>query len=244
MNQCSGRELIDENVVLETTGAAGSERIARLLEAIASHDSGAALGLFAELWSDGKDPAGVLSDLNGLMRDALILSVAPKGGSSLVSGAYSTELLKRFGTLFTREELLHNMTAAQEGMSPAARQPQRQDHGRTYARAPLHPLARPFGPGITSEPRGAYARGRPSRLHRLPLSLRSPPRRRPRQSRNLCLYSSPLRSPARAEEPTVEPEPAESSYDEAPPWSDEDAPPLRDGGMAYPAPRQRHAALA
>ena len=56
LDQCSGRELIDENVVLETTGAAGSERIARLLEAIASHDSGAALGLFAELWSDGKGP--------------------------------------------------------------------------------------------------------------------------------------------------------------------------------------------
>ena len=235
LDQCSGRELIDENVVLETTGAAGSERIARLLETIASHDSGAALGLFAELWSDGKDPAGVLSDLNGLMRDALILSVAPKGGGSLVSGAYSTELLKRFGTLFTREELLHNMTAAQEGMSQLRDSPS----ARTTAELTLVRLCTPSLDPSALE----------SRLSRVERMLEGGVTIAPAHSVTSAPAASkaapipeplpvlePTPEPARAEEPTVEPELAESSYDEAPPWSDEDAPPLMDGGMAYPAP--------
>ncbi len=243
LDQCSGRDVIDENVVLETTGAAGSERIARLLEAIASHDSGAALGLFAELWSDGKDPAGVLSDLNGLMRDALILSVAPKGGGALVSGAYSTELLKRFGELFTREELLHNMTAAQDGISQLRDSPS----ARTTAELTLVRLCTPSldpsalearlsrvermleGGVMTSAPTTPAGNKRGLAATAAPAAAKSEPEKAPEPVKSAEAGPTP---PA----PEIESVRGDDAPDDAPPWSDEDAPPLRDEDMPYPVP--------
>ena len=117
LDQCSGRDIIDENTVLEATGSTGSLLTAGLLDAVAAHDVTRALSIFSELWRDGKDPAGVLSDLTGLMRDALLLSIAPKGADGLLSGMYDRETLRRFASMFTHEELLRNMSAAQAGVS-------------------------------------------------------------------------------------------------------------------------------
>lgn len=116
LDQCSGREVIDEQAVLDATGAAGEARTTELMETIAAHDAGRALEIFSTLWADGKDPAGVLSDLSSLIRDTLLLSVAPKGASNLVSGSYDTAALRHFASLFTREELLRGLTVAQNGL--------------------------------------------------------------------------------------------------------------------------------
>ncbi len=117
LDQCSSAPVIDEATVLEATGLAGNRRVASILSAVAKHDSAAALDTFAELWRDGKDPASLLSDLCALMRDVLLLSLAPKGGRSLLSGAYDTKTLAAFSRAFTREELLRNMQRAQEAIA-------------------------------------------------------------------------------------------------------------------------------
>lgn len=116
LDQCSSSPVIDEAAVLEATGLAGNRRVASLLSAIAKHDSAAALDIFAELWRDGKDPASLLSDLCALMRDVLLLGLAPKGGRALLSGAYDAKTLAVFSRAFTREELLRNMQRAQEAI--------------------------------------------------------------------------------------------------------------------------------
>ena len=222
LDQCSGRDTIDEAVVLETTGAAGSERIVRLLEAIAGHDSALALNLFAELWRDGKDPAGVLGDLNSLMRDALILSVAPKGGEALTSGAYDMDTLKRFDALFTREELLHSMTAAQEGISQLRDSPS----ARTTAELTLVRLCTPALDKSALE----------ARLSRLEKQLDAvasgaviaPAAPAQAEEKPAATVSEPVQTHADvAPEPQRQtaPPPAPAGDDAPPPWTDDDVPP-------------------
>ena len=117
LDQCSNAPVIDEATVLEATGLAGTRRVAGLLSSIAKRDSGAALETFAALWRDGKDPASLLSDLCALMRDVLLLGLAPKGGRALLSGAYDNKTLAAFSRAFTKEELLRNMQRVQEALA-------------------------------------------------------------------------------------------------------------------------------
>lgn len=117
LDQCSGAQVIDTDTVLSAMGLAGNRRVAELLSAISKRDAQSALTLFDSLWRDGKDPAGLLSDLCVLMRDILMLSVAPHGGAELLSGGYDRETLKAFSGSFTKAELLRNMERAQESLS-------------------------------------------------------------------------------------------------------------------------------
>ena len=55
-----------------------------------------ALKLFDSLWRDGKDPATLLYELNTLLRDCLMLAVAPKAGADLISGRFSRDILGVF----------------------------------------------------------------------------------------------------------------------------------------------------
>lgn len=117
LDQCSGAEIIDAQSVYSAMGLAGTRQIARLLDAVADQDSVAALRLFSELWSDGKDPAGLLSELCALMRDVLMLSLAPKGGRELLSGAYEEAQLREFAGKFTHAELLRAMERIQGSLA-------------------------------------------------------------------------------------------------------------------------------
>lgn len=231
LDQCSGRERIDEAAVLEATGAAGGERISSLLDAVIKRDSAAALGIFAGLWQDGKDPAGVLGDLSVLMRDALILSVAPRGGAALLSGAYDEESLRRVGSLMGREELLYGMSAVQEGVNALRDSPS----ARTTAELTLLRLCNPSG----SE---AALAARISRLEAAlagGISLPAPapehePETKPEPAPEPEMKPEPAPKPEAKPEPQPEPEPAPDDED-APPWTDDDAPPPPDDGDAPPA---------
>lgn len=258
LDQCSGRDIIDESVVLETTGAAGSGRIVQMLEAVAAHDTASALSLFAELWRDGKDPAGVLGDLNGLMRDALMLAVAPKGGGALVSGAYDTDTLRRLGAMFTRAELLADMSAAQEGITQLRDSPS----ARTTAELTLVKLCTPaLNPSAlearvasleqtVSALRSGAAPSAPANASPLPETHFEPPA----QAAGVPGRTA-APEPVKAPEPAAETKPAKTeppaaketfapadAPDDMPPWSDEDAPPPPDDGDAPPweaAPESR-----
>ncbi len=117
LDQCSSAPVIDENAVLEATGLAGNRRVADLLSAISENDAVAALDVFSSLWRDGKDPASLLSDLCALMRDVLLSELAPRGGVSLMSGAYDAKTISGFARVFTKEELLRNMQRAQDAIA-------------------------------------------------------------------------------------------------------------------------------
>ena len=116
LDQCSGREKIDTETVYSALGLAGNREIAKLLNAIARHDSGEAIGLFETLWQGGKDPATLLGELSGLQRDLLIRAVAPKGGRELLSGGYDEALLDSFKGTLTAGMLVNNIGIIQTAL--------------------------------------------------------------------------------------------------------------------------------
>ena len=93
LDQCSGCELVNTEAVLNAMGLTGAYRTRQLCQCIAEQDVQSALAQFTQLWQDGKDPASLLGELSGLLRDMLLLRLAPKGGSELLSGAYSEDIL-------------------------------------------------------------------------------------------------------------------------------------------------------
>jgi DNA polymerase-3 subunit gamma/tau len=58
----------------------------------------------------------LLTELTGLLRDTLMMKVAPKGGASLISGGYDGETLRKLGARMTREELLSAMETLQRAL--------------------------------------------------------------------------------------------------------------------------------
>ena len=111
LDQCAATEHIGTAEVLSAMGLAGSRRTVELLEAICAGDTEQALTLFARLWQDGKEPAGIMDELGGLMRDVLLLQVAPKGGEALLSGIYEPDVLRRFGAKLSGSRLMDAINA-------------------------------------------------------------------------------------------------------------------------------------
>ena len=119
LDQCASSEKIDVETVYAAMGLAGKKRLAELLDLILQHDAAAALQLFSSLWMDGKDPGTLLSELAQLLRDVLMLHVAPKGSRNLLSSGMDLETLRGFARRMTREELLcalEKLQNAQGGM--------------------------------------------------------------------------------------------------------------------------------
>lgn len=114
LDQCMGRGKIDEDVVRDAMGLAGGARTAEILFAVAEGDTARALAAFDALWQDGKSPETLLGELCSLERDALILSVAPKGGTALLSGAYDDTVLRSVCEKFSPGRLASDMEKIQE----------------------------------------------------------------------------------------------------------------------------------
>ena len=213
LDQCSSAPVIDENAVLEATGLAGNRRVADLLSAISKNDAVAALDVFSSLWRDGKDPASLLSDLCALMRDVLLSELAPRGGVSLMSGAYDAKTISGFARVFTKEELLRNMQRAQDAIAALRDSPS----PRTCVELCLVSLCDP-----------ALNSGIPELLARISrLEAGTPPPRAP------AVEAAPEPEPISVPESehTYEPAPEE----EAPP-TPEDPPAYDDGGYVRDEP--------
>jgi DNA polymerase-3 subunit gamma/tau len=146
LDQCSASERVDTEAVLSAMGLAGGLRVMRLLEQIAAGQTDEALSLFQELWRDGKDPASLLSELSSLMRDILMLKVAPRGGAELISGAYDETVLR--GVRVSREDLLEGINLLQSylGRMREARSP------RMLAELCLIELCAQPEPAVPAEP--------------------------------------------------------------------------------------------
>lgn len=213
LDQCSSAPVIDENAVLEATGLAGNRRVADLLSAISKNDAVAALDMFSSLWRDGKDPASLLSDLCALMRDVLLSELAPRGGVSLMSGAYDAKTISGFARVFTKEELLRNMQRAQDAIAALRDSPS----PRTCVELCLVSLCDP-----------ALNSGIPELLARISrLEAGTPPPRAPAVE----AAPEPEPIPVPESEHTYEPAPE----DEAPP-TPEEPPAYDDGGYVRDEP--------
>ena len=113
LDQCSAADPIDLDAVYNTMGLAGNRRVAELLDGILTHDTEGTLRRFNGMWMDGKSPASLLGELGSLMRDVLMLHVAPKGAQDLLSGGYDSSTLSGFARRMTTEELLCAMETLQ-----------------------------------------------------------------------------------------------------------------------------------
>ena len=114
LDQCSGAGLIGADAVYSAMGLTGNRRTAQLLDYTVRRNTDAALGLFTELWSDGKDPATLLGELNTLLRDCLMLSVAPKASDGLLSGRFSKDMLEVFCKKLTKAEILSRINTVSD----------------------------------------------------------------------------------------------------------------------------------
>lgn len=109
LDQCAGFGSIDTDTVYSTLGLAGNRRTAQLLNKIIRHESVPAIEDFNSMWMDGKDPAGILNELCGLLRDTLIMRSAPSGGEGLISGIYDNKTMDYFVRHMTAEEIVAAM---------------------------------------------------------------------------------------------------------------------------------------
>jgi DNA polymerase-3 subunit gamma/tau len=251
LDQCSGAQVINTDTVLSAMGLAGNRRVAEVLAAIAGRDAQTALTLFSSLWQDGKDPAGLLSDLCVLMRDILMLSVAPHGGGELLSGGYDRETLKSFSGSFTKAELLRNMERVQESLSAMRDNPsprtaaelclvalcdERLTDGLPELRARLSRLeengaAAPKTPVIPAEPAQAKPAERTEKPAETPKQRKPAPV--PAQAAPVTSEEAPRRAsaepiPQAPETPAAVPAPQEAAKPapaDTPPWDDEPPPP-------------------
>ena len=114
LDQCSASATIDLEAVYSAMGLAGNRRTAQLMSGILDHDTDKTLRDFNSMWMDGKDPATLLTELSGLLRDTLMTHVAPKGASSLISGGYDDTTLGELSGRMTTEEIICAMETVQK----------------------------------------------------------------------------------------------------------------------------------
>lgn len=117
LDQCSASDHIGTREVLDAMGLSGTGRTAELLRLTAQGKTADALALFAGLWQDGKDPTALLGELSGLLRDVLMLELAPQKGHELLSGGYDSETLRGISILYTKEQLLAQLSTIQSSLA-------------------------------------------------------------------------------------------------------------------------------
>ena len=117
LDQCSSYSPIDVDTVYNTMGLAGNRRIAEMLGNILRCDTESAISEFSSMWMDGKNPGTFLKELSGLLRDIMIIKVAPKSGGNLTTGGYDKALLSDFSSRLTTEEIISMTETVQQAIS-------------------------------------------------------------------------------------------------------------------------------
>ncbi len=208
LDQCSARETIDVDAVYSAVGLAGKRKITELLDAVLRHDTERTLSLFSAMWMDGKDPTNVLDELNSLLRDVLMLQVAPKAGRNLVSGGFDQKQLLAFSARVTAEELIAAMGSIQASFSAL----KDGKNPRTAAELCLVSLSRDIGGDSFRSVRARLSRLEEQMERGVPAAA---PRTDPPTEAPVSSYSD---EPEPPEPPAaIEPEPIPEAPVEAPP---------------------------
>lgn len=116
LDQCSTYGEIDTGAVYASVGLAGNSKITRLFSMISSGSTEEAVTFFSSLWMDGKDPAALLKELGGLIRDILIYKVAPGSAEGLVYGGYDAETLSALAKTADTGFLISSLDAIQAAL--------------------------------------------------------------------------------------------------------------------------------
>ena len=116
LDQCSGFEQIGPDEVYSTVGLAGNKRTINLFNAICGHDTASAVRQFNNLWTEGKDPASLLRELSGLVRDILMIKVAPQNAFDLIYGGYDREILKEYAAEYSISQLSSTLDSLQTAL--------------------------------------------------------------------------------------------------------------------------------
>lgn len=116
LDQCASASsgAVTRDGVCAVLGLAGEQRTAELLSAVAAHDTGAALAVFNDLYSAGKDLAALLGELGALARDLLIAKTAPDLASA---ASVEPEQRRQLLAALSPAELLRIVTCVQDTAS-------------------------------------------------------------------------------------------------------------------------------
>lgn len=106
LDQCSGIQPITLENVEFTIGLADKQSTASMLSAVCDGDTEKAVLIFEDCWRNGKSPTALLTELCALLRDVLLLKVAPRGGRELLSSGYDRNTLESFASHMTGEEII------------------------------------------------------------------------------------------------------------------------------------------
>ena len=116
LDQCSGG-VIDRQRVTDAIGVADSDEICRMLQAIKARDGERVMELLDELYMNGRDVSSVLDRLCELYRDLLMTKLAPKGGSLLLRGGFTSDELRALGEGEDVSALLAGLDTLEEAIS-------------------------------------------------------------------------------------------------------------------------------
>ena len=116
LDQCASATTGELNAerVYNCLGIAGEQRCAELMTYIAEQNSSAALGLFNQLYAQGKDLGAMLDEMACLTRDLMVLKSAGKSGITMLSGIADDREAITLSGKFSDGELLRMMTLIQE----------------------------------------------------------------------------------------------------------------------------------
>lgn len=96
LDQCAADQTIDIPLVQRFLGLAGTAETANLLEACVSGNVQAALAIVNSLYYAGKDMNALLGELSALLRDILLIRIAPNGAENLLGGSFDRGTIDRF----------------------------------------------------------------------------------------------------------------------------------------------------
>ena len=116
LDQCSGFEKIGTDEVYSTVGLAGNKRTMDLFDVICKHDAASAVRQFNDLWTDGKDPSSLLRELSSLVRDILMIKVAPQNAFDLIYGGYDRSALKVYAAEYSVSQLSSTLDSIQTAL--------------------------------------------------------------------------------------------------------------------------------
>ena len=117
LDQCSSAGEITAAAVYEILGLAGNRDIVSAFECIASGNTQKAIEDFDRLWRNGKDPSAFLNDLAAMMRDILLLKVAPGASEDILSTSCERSLLKKFSDSMRKEELIRDASLIEKNLA-------------------------------------------------------------------------------------------------------------------------------
>ena len=95
-------------------GIAGVQECAKIMNAIADHDTKQVLAILNESYAQGKDMGALLDELACLTRDLMVMQSAPKEGIALLSGVASDTDVRHLLDRFAFSELVYMMNTIQK----------------------------------------------------------------------------------------------------------------------------------